>query len=188
MIPALPNQNGQANVPGFRKLWLIETRYILGMVDPRTIAGALADGWMLTATGLQIAEDAVIQAFKFPADRGEYSQKASVTIHGVSYAHSLSLMVPKDHPLVALVVQRMSGRKFVAVYQDANGLMKLVGSPKQPLRFLAEMKTSPNGYAFSWTTQTRHPAIFFTDPDLFLTDRDGGPAEFSFGFSYDFYS
>ncbi len=187
-IPQLPTQGGQANVPGVRRLWLIETRHVLGVLDPRTTGGVMTS-WTLTPEGLNLAEDAVIHAFKFPADRGDFDQKSTTTVHGVVYAQSLVLDVPRDHSITALAAQRMTGRKWVAVYEDANGLRKLVGTTKQPLRFLAQQKTSPNGYAFSWMTETRQPAYFFNDNGLLdLLVADGGTAEFSYGFSYDFYS
>ncbi|GAB3767697.1 hypothetical protein GCM10028818_00960 [Spirosoma horti] len=184
-IPALPNQAGQANVPGLRKLWLIETRYVRELIDPRTQSGALA-GWNLNETGVQLHEDAVIQLLKFPSDRGDYKQSSAVSVQGVVYAQSIALRVPNDHPATALIVQRMTGRKFVAIIQDANGQRKLIGTPKQPLRFLAQHAASPNGYAFSWVCETRQPAYFFTDNGLL--DTLGADADFSYGFSYDFFS
>lgn len=185
VIPALPNQAGQANVPGLRRLWLIEARHLLGLIDPRTVPGYVGSNWLLTPTGLQIAEGARVQEFKFPANRADYSQKAIVTVHGVAFEQSITLVVPRDHMTTALAVQRMTGRKWVAIYQDANGQRKVVGTPKQPLNFLADFKTSPNAYLFSWATATKQPAYYFNDDGFFagLTD-----AEFSYGFDYDYFS
>lgn len=184
-IPALPNQGGQANVSGLRRLWLIEARHLLGLTDPRTVPGFISANWLLSPTALQLTEDARIQAFKFAADRGDYQQKASVGVQGVLFEQALTLVVPKDHMTTALVVQRMTGRKWIAIYQDANGQRKVIGTPRQPLRFTADLKASPNGYLFSWTTATRQPAYFFNDDGLLLGQTD---ADFSSGFSYDFYS
>ncbi|GAB3885977.1 hypothetical protein [Spirosoma agri] len=185
-IPALPNQGGQANVPGIRKLWLIEARHLLGVIDPRTVPLGLENGWTLRKNGLQLGEDAKIHVFSFPTDRGSYDQKASVTIQGVVYNQSLAMTVPNDHQLTALVMQRMTGRQWVAIYQDGNGNQKVVGTAKQPLRFLANYQASPSGYFFSWSCQTRQPAYFFSDfPLLDTLQLD---AEFSYGFSYDFFS
>ncbi|GAB3803374.1 hypothetical protein GCM10028819_33180 [Spirosoma humi] len=185
-IPALPNQNGAANVPGLRRLWLIETRHLLGLNDPLTVPNALQLGWLLSSTGLQLCEDAVLQSLKFPSDRGDYNQKAKVSVQGVSYEQVILLNVPNDHPATALVMQRMTKRKWVAIYQDANGNRKLIGTAKQPLRFLAQYDVSPSGYQFSWVGETRQPAYFFTDGGLL--DTAGADADFSYGFSYDFYS
>ena len=185
-IPALPNQNGTANVPGLRRLLLIETRHLLGLIDPRTVLGTLTAGWSLTPTGLQLSEDAIVQSLKFPSDRGDYNQKPKSSVHGVAYEQAISLTVPNDHPDTALVVQRMTRRKWVAIYQDANGHLKLIGTPKQPLRFLAQYDVSPSGYLFSWVGETRQPAYFFCDNGLL--DLVGANADFSYGFSYDFFS
>ncbi len=185
VIPALSNQHGQANVPGLRRLWLMEVRHLLGMTDPRTIPGCIGSTWILSPQGLQLSESALIQEFKFPADRGSYTQKAAVGVWGVGYDQALTLAIPRDHPTTALIVQRMTGRKWVAIYQDANDQLRVIGSPKQPLRFAAEQKTSPNAWQFSWTCQTRQPAYTLNDDGLILGLLG---ADFSFGFSYDFFS
>jgi hypothetical protein len=187
-IPALPNQGGQANVPGLRKLLLIETRHLLGLTDPRTVPGFLQENWLLTPTGLALAEDARPQLFRFPSDQGSYEQKAIVTVQGIAYSQSLLLTVAKDHPTTALIVQRMMGRRWVGVYEDANFLQKVIGTPKQPLRFSFSQKTNPNGFVFNWSTETRQPACFLTDNGLMVASDLDLSTEFSYGFTYDFFS
>lgn len=185
VIPALPNQAGRTNVPGLRRLWLIEARHLLGVTDPRTMPGFSLSSWTLPATGLQLAEDAAIQAFKFPADRAGHEQKASVGVAGVTYEQTLTLTIPRDHPVTALAMQRMAGRKWVAIYEDGNGERKLVGTLKQPLRFGWQLKTAPNAYQLTWTGSTKQPAYFFDDEGLFT---GLASADFSTGFSYDFFA
>ncbi len=170
-------------MPGLRQLWLIEARHLLGLTDPRTLPTDLT-GWTLPENGLQLSEDAQVINLRFLRDRSGYSQKATNSVHGIAYAQALVLEIPRDHAQTTLFVARMTGRKWVAVYQDGNGLYKLVGTPSQPLRFSAEFKAAPNGYMCSWTTDTRWPAYHLAEqPGRWLLD-----AEFSYGFSYDFYS
>ena len=187
-IPAIPKQSGLANVPGLRRLWLVEARHVLGVEDPRTVPGYVQTNWLLTPTALQLTEDAVLISLTFRAERGDYEQKPSVGVQGVSYQQALTLAVPKDHMQTTLFVQRMSGRKWIAIYEDANGLRKVVGTNKQPLRFTATLKANPNAWAFTWLGETRQPAAVFNDDGLFVASDLDYSTEFSFGFSYDFFS
>ena len=187
-IPAIPRQGGVANVPGLRRLWLIEARHVLAVDDPRQSPGFINTSWLLTPEGLQLSEDAVLNALSFPSDRGAYEQKALVTVQGVSYGQSLTVVVPRDHIQTTLAVQRMMGRGWILIYEDGNGLRKLVGTKKQPLRFDANLKSTPNAWVFSWTGETRQPAPLFNDNDLFAASDLNLTTEFSYGFSYDFFS
>ena len=181
LVPALPNHAGLANVPGLRKLWLLEARYVLGLTDPRTVPLGTTSGWQLPPNGLQLAEDVAVVSLAFPSGRGDYDQKQSSTAQGDEYQQQLTLAVPKDHPQTAQAMRLMTGRRWVAVYQDANGLCRVVGTPRQPLRFQVQMK--PNGYALTWTCRTPQPAPHLLDADLFSQ-----VADFSYGFTYDFFS
>ena len=180
-IPALPNQGGLANVPGLRRLWLIETRHVLALTDPRTVPLGTTFGWMLPANGLQLAENALVVALAFPAGRGDYEQKQAETVHGPEYQHLISLAVPKDDPIRANMFRLMTGRRWIGVYQDANGLRRVVGTIRQPLRFSVQMRTT--GYALAWVSRTAGPAPLINDPNLF-DER----AEFSYAFTYEFNS
>lgn len=187
-IPAIPKQSGQANVPGLRRLWLIEARHTLGVDDPRRTPGFAQNGWLLTPNGLALTEDAVLNALAFPADWGSYEQKGVTTVQGISYQQNLTLVLPKDHIQTTLAVQRMSGRQWILIYQDANGLRKVVGTAKQPLRFGSTLKSNPNQWVLTWTGETRLPAPVFNDDGLFVASDLDYTTEFSYGFSYDFFS
>lgn len=187
-IPAILKQGGLANVPGLRRLWLVEARHVLAVDDPRKIPGFITSNWLLTPEGLQLSEDAVLNALNFPTDWADYEQKAVVGVQGVSYQQSLTLRLPHDHIQTTLAVQRMMGRKWILIYEDANGLRKVVGTTKQPLRFLATLKTTPNAWLFSWVGETRQPAPLFNDKDLFQASDLNYTTEFSYGFNYDFFS
>lgn len=187
-IPAIPKQGGLANVPGLRRLWLIEARHTLGVDDPRRTPGFAQNGWLLTPGGLALTEDAVLNSLAFPADWGSYEQKGVNTVQGVSYQQSMTLVLPRDHIITTLAVQRMMGRKWILLYEDANGLRKVVGTKKQPLRFSATLKSSPNNWVFAWVGETRLPAPVFNDNGLFVASDLDYSTEFSYGFSYDFFS
>ena len=185
-IPALPNVGSQANVAGLRRLWLIETRHLLGFIEPRTLGGFISSNWLLAPFSLQLGEDTRIVSVKFPASRGSYNQKATVGIQCVLYDQSLTFIAPRDNYTATLFAQRVAGRKFVAIYEDANGLRKLIGTPKQPLRFTSELRTNPSAWSFSLSCQTKQPSYAWTDDNLL--DTIGLDADFSFGFDTDFNS
>jgi hypothetical protein len=187
-IPAIPKQGGLANVPGLRRLWMIEARHTLGVADPRRTAGFVQSNWLLTPDGLALAEDAVLNALTFPADWGSYEQKGANSVQGVSYQQNLTVVLPRDHIQTTLAVQRMMGRKWILLYEDANGLRKVVGTTKQPLRFSATLKSTPNNWVFAWVGETRLPAPVFNDNGLFVASDLDYSTEFSYGFSYDFFS
>jgi hypothetical protein len=173
-------------VAGLRRLWLIETRHLLGFIEPRTLGGFIASNWLLAPFSLQLGEDTRIVSVKFPASRGSYNQKAQVGVQGVLYDQNLTFIVPRDHPTTTLFAQRVAGRRFVAIYEDANGLRKLIGTYKQPLRFSSELRTNPSAWSFSLSCQTKQPSYAWTDDGLL--DTIGLDADFSFGFDYDFAS
>lgn len=182
-LPALPKLAGQANVPGLRKLWLIEARHVLGVTDPRTVPGNLT-GWTLPVGGLQLSEEAQIIALTCRAALATYTQRSVTSPQGIAYAQSISLTLPRDNAAASLFVARMVGRKWVIICEDANGLPKLVGTNDQPLRAETAFGTNPNSHNLNWSVTTRRPATVFTEFDLLsITD-----AEFSFGFSTDFLS
>jgi hypothetical protein len=165
---------------------LIEARHLLGFIDPRTSPGFINSSWLLTPTSLQLGEDTKIVAVKFPASRGSYNQKASVGVQGVLYDQALTFIAPRDHLTTTLFAQRVAGRKWVAIYQDGNGLRKLIGTPKQPLRFTSELRSNPNAWAFSLIGQTKQPSYGWNDDGLL--DTYALDADFSFAFDLDFAS
>ena len=167
-LPVLSTISQKANVPGIRRLWLVDVRQVVALTDPRTLPDGLCAGLVLPEGGLELQDDAVLYEFRFPADAGGFTQKSVVTVQGVSYHQTLTLSVPKDHPQTALAFERMAGRRWIAIYTDGNDLQKLVGTIRQPLRVTSELAVGVNRYTLSWSTETRHPAWFLAETDSLL--------------------
>jgi hypothetical protein len=167
-IPALPNQAGLANVPGLRRLWLIEVRHVLRFIDPRTQPNALDGGWYLPDSGLTLTDNALIHDWRFSATRGGFEEKVLNSVQGIQYGQAIKLILPNDHPLTALAIERMVGRKWLAIYTDGNGLVRLVGTPAQPLRLEQTHNTTPNRRELTWTGNTRQPAYYLRETDTTL--------------------
>lgn len=164
-IPALPNQAGLANVPGLRRLWLIEARHVLHITDPRTVPGSLVAGWVLPGSAFSLTPDAVIHDWRFSSKRGRYEEKVTTTVQGIQYDQDIKLTLPRDAPETTLTVMRMTGRKWLAIYTDGNGLLRLVGTPKQPLRFAQALNLTNNSRELIWVGSTRNPSVFLSDSD-----------------------
>lgn len=164
-IPALPNQGGQANVPGLRRLWLVEARHVVNFFDPRQVPGALYAGWVLPEGGLGLSDDALIHDWRFPTKRGTYEEKTVTSVQGIQYDQSIKLVLPKDARETTFALMQMSGRKWLAIYTDGNGLIRLVGTPKQPLRFGHSLTIGQNDRVLQWTCSTKLPSIYLNDAD-----------------------
>lgn len=167
-IPALSKQGGQTNLPGIRRLWLIESRHVAKWVDPRQVAGATCAGWVVAENGFNLCADAVIYDWRFSASKGDYQEKVVTTVQGVQYEQAIKLSLPRANPNTALALMRMTGRKWLAIYTDGNGLVRLVGTPKQPLRFAHNLLIGRNEQQLAWQCSTRLPAIYLAEADARL--------------------
>lgn len=184
-LPALPKLAGQANVPGLRRLWLVEDRHVLGVVDPRTQPGNL-NCWKLPKGGLTLING---EAFPYVtlacrAALGTYNQRNVTGAQGIAWAQTVSITLPGDHPQTQLAIARLLGRRWVAVIQDANGLGRLISLPKYPLRFETAYGTNPSSHNLVGSTTTLQPALGFDEFWLF----ENAEAEFSYAFSDEFNS
>ncbi len=167
-IPELPTPGGQANVPGLRRLGLVEARNVAGLTDPRKVPGAIDFGWFLSDQGLSLKDDAILYDWQFRSNQGSYEEKATTTVQGIVYSQSLKLVVPKDNPETTLACYRMGGRKWLAIYTDSNGLIRLVGTPKQSLRFDQQLTIGQNDRVLTFTADTKLPAIYLNAADALL--------------------
>jgi hypothetical protein len=126
---------------------------------------ALDAGWYLPDQGLQLVDDAPIYDWLFSANRGGYEEKATNSVQGILYEQAVKLVLPKDNPDVRLALERMAGRKWLLIYTDANGLTRLVGTKRQPLRLQQQFSNGRNEHVLTWTGNTRLPALYLTDAD-----------------------
>jgi hypothetical protein len=125
----------------------------------------------------------------FQPDSGSFDEPQGLDAQGDYYKPSLQLVVLKDDPDLMEAIERLRAvRHFVAAYRDANGQVKLVGTPQHPLRFAAGLETGKrpndrNGYPLSFTGQTPRPAPFYS---MLLPGAAPFRRAFSSGFSFGF--
>ena len=120
---------------------------------------------------------------------GSFDEQHNESAQGDFYKVKLQVLVPHDTPDVAEAVQRLTGGKYLAAYQDGNGLTKLVGTKEWPLRFAADLETGKkatdrNGYPLTFSAEIPTRAPFYLAQEVgIIPTRRAWSAGFNFGFS-----
>jgi hypothetical protein len=84
--------------------------------------------------------------------------EATDGVHGASYVQELSGFYAGDDPAVAADFRRMQGRRFVLLYRDFDGKMRLVGDPRGGLKFSYKQTTGAKPgerKGYTWTFKSR---------------------------------
>ena len=87
--------------------------------------------------------------------------------HGPSYGHELKGFYGGDATAAAVQFEQLQGKRFVLLYRDYQGLLRLVGEPGIGLRLSYKLATGgkpsePKGYAWTFKGVTPAPARFYT--------------------------
>jgi hypothetical protein len=90
----------------------------------------------------------------------------AITVHGPGYDHELTGLYGGDQPAAAGQFQRMQGKRFIVLYRDYDGLVRVIGSPRGGLEFSHKqaLGTTPGqrkGYTWSFKGRTATPALFY---------------------------
>ena len=118
----------------------------------------------------------------------EYSEPEKDDDQGAYFQPKLALSVPQDDPdLAASLAILRKYRYFVALYKDANGLTKLVGSPETPLRLLTNFETGnrvldTNQHQLQFSAETTAAAGFYDT--LVVVQPEGRRRAFASGFNF----
>ncbi|MGI4870979.1 MAG: hypothetical protein ACRYFX_07355 [Janthinobacterium lividum] len=91
---------------------------------------------------------------------------AVATVHGPGYDHALTGWLPGDQTDAARQFEAMQGRRFVLLYRDFEGVVRLVGDLRGGLEFSYKQATGnkpgeKKGYAWSFKGRTASPALFY---------------------------
>ena len=92
---------------------------------------------------------------------------AAATVHGAGYDHELSGFFAGDAPAVAAQFLAMQGRRFVLLYRDYDGNVRLVGDQRGGLEFSYKLGSGSRpgerkGYKWSFRGRTAGPALFYS--------------------------
>lgn len=170
------------NVPGLDLVRLIDVRDVVGLIPPEIVFSGSADG-VLPVGGLVPASDAVWIDLWFAPGAASYSAIIGPSQHGPSVKHQLTLPIPIDSPDYGTTMRMLSKGRWMALVMDGNELVRLVGSPAQPLKLKqTTLSTSgKNNWQAELATETLRPAYYltgWTEEEIY-----GNPADYSFDFS-----
>jgi hypothetical protein len=141
------------NVGGIEALWYADVADVLSY--PETDAAALVNSVQLVAgaTWYQLVASRQSLGFSQP---GKYDR------HGDYWQPSLKGALAKGSAALAQGLEALDGRRLLVIYRDMNGLVWLVGSPDEPLRFSekydAGTVTARNNYDFTFSGETTRRA------------------------------
>lgn len=169
------------NVAGLDLVRLVDVRDIQGLVSPyevyATTKTALPQGWLVPNL------DAVWIDIVCAPETANYNSVVQQSVHGPSYKHSLVLRMTHDHPDYGRLVHLLSKGRWMAMVQDGNDNVKLLGLPEQPLKLKQATLTTAgiNGWTVELTNETLFPCFYLNSWDLDTIY--GNPADYSFDFS-----
>jgi hypothetical protein len=137
---------------------------------------------------LQLADGTNYLDIFFAQDQGEYKESMQETEHGEFYKQEIKVWMPKDTPDVAYWISRLTGIRCLAIYQDSNQFVKVVGSKESPLTFSSELLTgegasSKNGHTLGFSGLSLEKAYNYLH---FEKPEPGSRKRFSMGFNFGF--
>lgn len=176
---------GGSNASGLLRLKVVDTFDVLAFFDPKKFRDIALnmDGPILPSGAIVLKPGTNFQEIAFPASTATFSETLASDANGEVWNGQINVTVPKDSPTAAYAIQKLTGRRLIAVILDANGYTRLVGSPKTPLSTGLTSITEQNTIVLSTTTLGRSYFLpGYEDAMIF------GQADFSVDFSLDFNS
>jgi hypothetical protein len=146
------------NQGGINLLRLIPVQHIVSIPEPVQ---------MLISEDILLEDGTTFYQVLFSENSGSYKETFAEEDNGEFFKQLLQVTVPKDRPAVAHFCDQLTGVRCVAIYQDANGYDKLIGSLEYPLTFKGDLETgaasvSRNGHTIAFAADSPHKAYFFT--------------------------
>lgn len=146
------------NNGGLVKFYFTAAEHVVRIPEP--VAGKIT-------TDIEMAPGTTWYAFYATRGSLQYREPGQADRAGTRYRMELKGYIAKDTPeLSAALADLAPPRKFVLLYRDQNGFLKLVGSPEYYLTFERELDTGTdpsnrNGFAFSFKGDNIAPAAFY---------------------------
>ena len=151
---------GKSNASGLRKFRLI------CVSDVKAIKPQLST-WSVPNGGIELLKPAVVD-MKFEAV-GFYDENLVPSEQGDAWSTLVELNIPKDFANRTLSMNSLRGKRFIGLSTDRNGVMKVLGSVKQPLRVLS---CSWNVGTGSWNVKfgrlAKEPSFYAESVNVFL--------------------
>ena len=102
----------------------------------------------------------------FTPQSSELQITAKQSDHGDIYTCSLQARIPKDNPETTSFIRASQNAWFLLRVTDANGIIRLIGTPDFPARLVSKISipASPaayNGYDLAFTSRQLSPPAYF---------------------------
>lgn len=177
---------GVGNIGGLQRCVLINHAHLLEMYEPhRYVTGQANNGLELPRSGLKLKTNAEMLQIWFVPGEGQFESSPQAT-NGGDFLHSVTFEPPGDWPEIGNKLHTMNGKKWLAVMEDTNGLVRLAGGRKQGLRMIYGYKTANRRYNITLEAVVAHNAYYLKGFDN--ADFVGSTSGFSEGFSFGFES
>jgi len=141
------------NVGGVEALWYADVADVLLAPDPDEAALVNSVQLVPGATWYQLVATRTTLGF---------TQTGKNDRHGDYWQPQLKGALAKGSAALAQGLEALDGRRFLVLYRDLNGLVWLVGSPDEPLKFAdkydAGTATARNNYDFTFSGETTRRA------------------------------
>ena len=179
---------GVGNIPNLRRLRIVDADAVMEVYSPASFVHpvvTLPDTQQVEIMDIPLALDEAkselydvgFDLWFVPGD-GVFSQKR---IAGI-YDTVLTIPISGDFALAADTEFKLGNRRWIGITEDNNGLPRLVGTKKQPLRFESGYDSGSRSRTFVFRALTKHQAYYLQSSAL---ETDAG---FSKGFSLGFNS
>jgi hypothetical protein len=137
-------------------------------------------------TSLPLRTGATIAALYYTKYSAAFDEDESDSDQGTIYKWKLSFSVPKNSPTIKRWLDNQRGKDLVAIVEDTNAAVQLVGTPATPLRLnyafgTGDQVNKKNAYQFTLTGSSRDWALFYRMYELPEPHKVFGPG-FSSGF------
>lgn len=158
-------QDGESNIGGIlNRVRLIPVLMISSFEPP-----ALND-IVLGVDAIRLKADSTMVDFVVAHGTGSFSQEMQENEHGESYFINLNVELPKERPSVATFLHRNRKYGYLAVVEDKNGYVHILGCMAQPLFIKGNVVSSgslgqKNNRVLTLTTNQEHEAYYLGNGD-----------------------
>ena len=176
---------GVGNIGGLQRCLLICLADVVELYEPsRFITPEAFDGLELPESAMKLKTNAELVMIYFVPGEGQF--ESPLAPGGGIFTHSVSFEAPGDWPEISAKLSRMRRKKWLAVMEDTNGLVRLAGGIKQGLRLNFGYSSQKRRYNISLEAAVAHDAYYLKGFDL--ASFTGSTSGFSEGFSFGFES
>ncbi|WP_273210458.1 hypothetical protein [Runella zeae] len=183
-LPQLPVLNN-SNVPGLDLIRLIDVREVAGLMSPETVWSGAAPG-CLPVGGFIPTVNAKWIELRFTAGMAHHTETLETSPQGEGWRQLLTVPIPIDSPERSLLTRILSRGRWLALRMDGNEVIRLIGTPAQPLKLKESVFTTStmNAWTLSLSCLTPRHSYYlsgWSEDQIY-----GNPADFNFDFSLDF--